>query len=252
MAATSPFSKYHQVALALAAHVREGRYDKAGLPSERRLMAEFGVARVTIRSALRRLEDRGLVVRPRRQSAYVAAARHGEPVRRILREHVDAFLDRGRNDKRRVLKFGFVPATGEVADALGLGVGANVLHFVRLRSDATGPLTYTESFLPEVFASAVTRAGLERRAFVQLLEKAGIRIGSAEQRAAAVGAPLAISKALGLPLHAPILKLSRLLRDERDRPLQWLVAWHRADRFELRMHLSRSDDATKVWIDYHL
>lgn len=242
--------KFHRVELALAARIREGLYDKTGLPGERELAQEFQVARVTVRSALHRLQDQGVVVRMERQGTLVAAGQGGRPAPKMVREYVDAFLDRGRKDKRRVLRFGFVPASPQVARLLHLAPGDEVLRVIRLRSDATSSLTYTEVYVPRHLAPAIDRRALERKAFVQLLEDAGVKIGGADQSAQSEGAPLEASEALGIPLGAPIMKITRVLADPQGVPLQLLVGWFRADRFMVKMQLSRAQDATKVWIGY--
>ena len=59
MATSSPIAKYHLVEATLAARICDGAYDEADLPGERELAADFGVARVTVRNALRRLETKG-------------------------------------------------------------------------------------------------------------------------------------------------------------------------------------------------
>jgi len=57
-----PLPKYHQVYLVLREQLQEGRFD-AGLPGELALMAQFGVARVTVRRALAQLSEEGLIER---------------------------------------------------------------------------------------------------------------------------------------------------------------------------------------------
>jgi GntR family transcriptional regulator len=252
-----PVAKYHLVELALAQRIRQGHYAGGELPGERELAAEFGVARVTVRHALARLQDQGLVLRRQRRGTAAVADAQAPQRRRLLREHVDGFLDRGRPDKRRVLHFGRTDAPPAVADALALAPGTPVLRVVRLRSSGLGPaapLTYTESFVPWTLAlqaGGITRAALTRKAFVQVLEEAGVRIVTADQRVSAEGASPTVSAALGIALHAPVLRLTRVIRDAQSRPVQLLWGWYRADRFELRMELSRADDATRVWIEHH-
>ncbi len=51
MNAVMPLPKYHQIYLVLREQLQEGRFD-SGMPGELALMAQFGVARVTIRRAL--------------------------------------------------------------------------------------------------------------------------------------------------------------------------------------------------------
>lgn len=248
MAQRNPVARYHVIEMTLASRIRDGFYDAKGLPGERVLAQEFQAARVTIRNALKRLDDQGLLVRSERRGT-LPASRAVES-RRLLREHVDKFLDRGRRDKRKVLSFGSVAATPVVAEALALDAGAKVLRVVRLRSDARGPLTFTEAHVSQAIAHTLSRAALERKAFVQLLEDHGIAIRTAHQSVACEAAPYEVAQALAIPLGAPVMKITRVISDETSRPVQYFLAWYRADRFEVRMDMSRTEDATKVWIEY--
>lgn len=243
-----PVARYHVIEMALAARIRAGRYDATGLPGERALAAEFGAARVTIRTALKRLQDQGLILRTERRGT-VAAVRGAAVRRRLLREHVDKFLDRGRRDRRKVLSFGWVAASPLVARQLDVTAGDKVLRVLRLRSDGRGTLTYTEVHVPRGVAPAVSRAALERKAFVQLLEEHGIRIGAADQVVACEAADYEVATALDIAIGTPILKLSRVLYDAAGGAIQLFTAWYRADRFQLRMRLSRTEDATKVEVE---
>jgi GntR family transcriptional regulator len=57
-----PLPKYHQIYLVLREQLHEGRFAE-GLPGELALMAQFGVARVTVRRALEQLSSEGLIAR---------------------------------------------------------------------------------------------------------------------------------------------------------------------------------------------
>ena len=241
--------KYHLLEVTLAARIRDGAYDGPGLPGERGLASEFGVARVTVRNALRRLEQQGLVVRRPGSGTLPAAGRKVAPDRRLLREHLDQFVARGRKDKRSVLEFGLAPARPAVAGALEVETGSLVLRVVRVRTSGGVPLAYTEAFVPERLSPGITRAALNRRAFVEVLEAIGVKIGIAEQGVSAEAALPPVHEALRIPLGSPVLRFTRLIRDEAGRPAQLLLGWYRSDRFEFRMRLSRMDDATRVWMD---
>lgn len=244
-----PIAKYHRIEVTLAGRIRNGFYGDGALPSERKLAEEFGVARVTARHALHRLEEQGLVQRSERRGTMALYGSSGAARRpRLLREHVDQFLDRGRPDQRKVLRFGRVAATVQVAQALGLEPGDPVLRIVRLRSRAGSSLTYTESYVPARLADALDRATLARRALIQALEDAGVKIGSAEQFVRAERCPAEVASALRIMEHEPVLRLDRIVFDDTGEPVQLLLGWYRADAFEIHMRMSRADDLTRVWV----
>lgn len=244
----SPVAKYHRVEVALAERIRGGAYVDGTLPAERELAQEFGVARVTVRHALQRLEDQGLVTRHERRGT-VATTGGPAASKRLLREHVDQFLDRGRPDQRKVLRFGRVAASVPVARALGIAPGDPVLRVVRLRSRAGSALTYTESFILERLAHLLDRSRLSKRPLIAALEAGGLKIGGAQQSVRAERCPAPIASALGIHEHAPVLHLERIVFDETGTAVQWLLGWYRADCFEIRMEMSRADDRTRVWVN---
>lgn len=244
----SPIAKYHRVEMALAERIRNGVYAEGALPAERRLAEEFGVARVTIRHALRRLDDQGLVTRKERRGTTAAVDLEGSATRRLLREHVDQFLDRGRHDHRKVLQFGFRTATHHVVESLGLHPGEKILLVKRLRSRDGVPLTYTESAIPKHLAHLVDRSRLARQALIQSLEDGGVKVGAADQAVRAERCPAHVADALGVAAGEPMLRLERVVFDDNGSPVQWLLGWYRADCFEVHMQISQSEDRTRVWM----
>ena len=243
-------AKYAVVAQQLSQRIRNGHYDVDGLPGERSLAVEFSVARVTIRSALRCLEEQGLVWRRERRGTSAISERNAADRRRLLREDINQFLDRGRQDERKVLLFSRIPATAEVALALQLAPGEPVLRVIRLRSRDGVALTYTDTYLRQALAPYVNRSELERKPYVQLLEDAGLSISGANQRIRSVPTPSAVARALDLSEGRPILKLERILFDATDTPVQLLFGWYHGEHFAVGMRMSRQLDATRVWIQY--
>lgn len=241
--------KYQQIAQTLGEQISAGRYARSQLPGERELAQAFGVARVTIRSALKQLVDTGKIVRLQAQGPLVPAGEFGTMPKRLRQERVDKFLDRGRDDMRKVLAYGRVSAPPHVASALAVMPGAEVLRVVRLRADAQSRLTYTVVHIIAVHAGAMTRAALARKAMMQLLMDAGVRLGAADQTIEAEQAPTDIARALHVPVHHPVLRLTRIVKDDKGQPIQLFEGWYRADRFAIRMMMSPAEDATTVWVE---
>lgn len=86
---SSPMPLFHQVELALIARVRrEGLRPGLTLPSETTLATDFGVSRLTVRRAIERLVQQGVLVRRRGVGTFVAdldaAAEIGSAGRHLL------------------------------------------------------------------------------------------------------------------------------------------------------------------------
>src|SRR5215468_9265017 len=84
---------YKQIADHLRAAIAQGRLGAGDqLPSEAQLMAHYGVARMTVRHALRVLQDEGLITAEHGRGVYVRAR---PPVRRLAS---DRFAQRHRKE----------------------------------------------------------------------------------------------------------------------------------------------------------
>lgn len=244
----SPIAKYHRVEISLTERIRSGAYADGLLPAERVLAEEFKVARVTIRHALSRLEERGLIARRQRRGTSATPDIESPLRRRLLREHVDQFLDRGRADQRKVLRFGLTVPPSLAAEALGLAPHDKALRVVRLRSRNGSPLTYTESYIPSHLAHVLDRSRLAKEALMQALESGGVKVAAAKQSVRSERCPEEIALALGIAPHEPVLRLERIVFDSEGAPVQFLLGWYRADCFEIHMEMSRADDVTRVWV----
>lgn len=101
-------------------------------------------------------------------------------------------------------------------------------------------------------APNITREPLNRKAFVQVLEDSGDKIATAEQSISSEGASPAVSPALRVTAAQSCAQgVTRVIHGSDGTPVQLLLNWYRADRFEFRMRISRAQDATKVWVEYH-
>lgn len=127
----SSTSLYEQIAQQLLQEIQQGAFGATGkLPSEAELVARFGVSRVTIRLALGKLGDDGVVERKQGKGTYVAAqqVRHDLDA---LRSFHESLLLQGLKPSMRLLdhRLQAVPAEleGLFADAC---VSVERLHFV--------------------------------------------------------------------------------------------------------------------------
>jgi len=245
--------RFQQVRLVLRDRIRGGHY-AAGmpLPGERQLAEEFGVARVTVRSALARLQEEGLVVRLRGKGT-VPTVRHAaqEPaaVQTVRGGLLDNIVSVSMRTRVQVLEWKRMAAPPAVSAALGLPPGAPVLKVVRVRKFKAQPISYTVVFVPADLAAALDRPTLQDTPMLVALEQHGIEVVSADQTLGAAVADLDVARILRIAPGVPLLRVSRVASDKAGRPVQFLVGLYHPERYTYQMRLTRAGAATRVWID---
>ena len=258
-----PLPKYHQIYLVLREQLREGRFE-AGMPGELSLMAQFGVARVTVRRALSQLAQEGLIQR--------APGRGTRPVRKMtgpdatspdistaggqtakLTGLLENLVTMGLRTTVKVLAVNTVKAPDDVAKALRLFAGEPVQKAERVRSTQEGPLSHITTWVPGSIAKSFGKRELAQKPILVLLEESGVQVGRAEQTISARLADADMARHLDVAVGSALLAVRRLIYDVQDKPVQWLHGLYRPDRYEYQMQLSRvgSIDA-KVWVSKEL
>ncbi len=133
--------KYLQIYNDLRASVFSGEYPSgAELPSESRLCRQYNVSRETVRKALRDLEKEGLIYAVPKVGYFVGRPNHTD-----LKLTFDDELIQGRTQC-----FGVhgMPASGPVADALGIPEGQFVIQITNCTFDeAFTPMGWEEKYL---------------------------------------------------------------------------------------------------------
>lgn len=229
---------YHQIYAALRDDILSGALPYgASVPTEFEISERFGVSRITARRAMQELSDFGLVERRRRVGTRVIhksrlAADEDEPVRTI-----EALIAFGRETVVELIEYGHVPASAEIAAALDVEPGSEMIRALRIRSSAGEPLGVIESVLPREAEAYVTEQRLRDTPLLQLLKDSGQPIIEGQQVVSAIGAGLLIAGQLGLEPQAPVLRIERLLRTTGHKPIARTVAQYRGDRYRLALGL---------------
>lgn len=234
------FPLYRRIANALATQIASGVL-KVGerLPSERQMAEDLGASRMTARQALKLLERRGLVETRTGLGAFVARAQIEQQLSTLSGFTED--MDRGgRKASSIVLDAGLGSADREAAAALGIAEDAPVHRLVRVRLADAEPvgLERTEisaALVPKLFE----RADFSTDSLYRVLrEDYGLFPSEAEQRLWSAHPDAASANSLGISLQSPVLMLTRRTLDGNGRPLEYVRAVYRGDRFVMRANLT--------------
>lgn len=231
----SPIPLYYQVASRLAELIESGELPAGTrLENEIAIADKIGLARPTMRQAISYLVDKGLLVRKRGVGTQVV---HGG-VRRLV-ELTSLYDDLSRDDRRpstRVLSFGTAPAPDDVAVALRLPAGTEVVTVERLRYADREPLALMRNHLPRDVAP-LTAEVLAERGLYQVMRDSGVRLRLADQRIGARRASAAEAKLLDEPRGAPLLTMVRTAYDDGGRVVEYGSHLYRASRYSFEISL---------------
>ncbi|MFJ2651389.1 GntR family transcriptional regulator [Streptomyces sp. NPDC087420] len=223
---------WYQVSQSLRASILGRRPDDPlRLPTEEQLAGHYGVSVLTMRQALKELEEEGLISRHRRRGTFIEpGARRGAP-RRLLGS-IDAIVAQQSGELTTVLGHGPAPVPGELAEFFP--ELDEVMTYRRLRRDAESgePVNWAENAVRPDVAAGIDVGDLVSRPMTKVLrDMAGVRISRVTDTVEARLADPATAELLRVPLLSPILHYTGVTYDERGRVVDVARIRYRGDRF---------------------
>ncbi|HAM54668.1 MAG TPA: transcriptional regulator [Candidatus Rokubacteria bacterium] len=230
--------RYHRIAEALRARIREGELlAGARLPTQRDLARSFGVTLMTLRQALEVLEREQLIARRHGLGTFVAGPSVDYDILQLQRFAGDLSAKGERVDTRLL---GSRPALADrrVADALGVPPRARVLAVERLRLVDGRPMSLQRSFLPAHVGDEVMRADLASTPLHQVLEfKLGLVIERASETVSAVRLGRREARELHCAAGAPAFESERVSFAAGGAPVVFDRVFIPGDRFRITREL---------------
>ncbi|MEW1719033.1 GntR family transcriptional regulator [Streptomyces sp. NPDC093109] len=223
---------WYQVSQSLRASILGRRPDDPlRLPTEERLAAHYGVSVLTMRQALKELEEEGLISRHRRRGTFIEpGARRGAP-RRLLGS-IDTVVAQQSGEPTTVLGHGPAPVPAELAEYFpGLDT---IVSYRRLRADGESgePVNWAQNAVRPEIAARIDVADLERWPMTKVLrDLAGVRIGRITDTVEARLADPETAALLRVPLLSPILHHTGVTYDGDGRVVDVARICYRGDRF---------------------
>lgn len=234
----TPF--YVQIREALRQRILDGDFfPSTRLPSETELERLYGVSRVTVRQALRDLQDDGLLHKVHGKGTFAGRPKAAQNVTRLW-GFGEAMAEQGHRTRNRVLSYRKVAADGRVAANLQIEAGAPVAELKRLRLLNDEPISVDHTFLPVHIGDQLVKFDLETRDVFEIFETSmGIRLAEARLDIEAIRGTASLAKALGARMADPVLKVDRLTSTTAGLPIDYEHLYYRADRFKYQVSVNR-------------
>jgi GntR family transcriptional regulator len=208
------------------------------LPKEVDIAEQLGVARNTVRHAISKLVNEGLLVRKKGVGTKVAAKR--------IPTRLDSWWSFTKEMQSRgvhVVNFEMgveiLPANDEVAEALHIKKGVKVVQNFRLRGTESGPSLLSISW----FHPRLKMTGKEdfTKPLYQLLEEDfGAIAAISREEISAISAEEILAAKLGVEVGAPVLFRQRIVSDTDGRLIEFNKVYYKGDGFSYSIDIARS------------
>ncbi len=228
---------WEQVHADLVRRVRAGDFSDA-FPGELALVDEYGVSRHTVREALRRLREAGVVTGERgRTSRLTGPAEIDQALGSLY--SLFAAVEAAGQTQRSVVRHCDVRADGVVAQRLALEASSPLFYLERLRLASDRPLALDRVWLPADVARPLLEVDFTDTAlYEQLRARCGVSLTGGSEHLRAVVPTRAEVQMLEMPADVAALAIERLAHDGR-RPLEWRHTLVRGDRFAVSAEFSQ-------------
>ena len=201
------------------------------LPSERELSQILNVSRMTLRAALRVLDNKGLLVRRPGDGTYIAKPRIERQASKLV-PFTESMSSRGFQASAKLIVFERRLAEVSVANNLKVNISAPIYYFQRLRFINQEPVLLETCRLPIYRFPDLEHHDLEQRSVYEIVEtEYGVVPHHSEQSLEAVSATDFEAEWLGIETGTPLMLERRLVFDEQNLPLEYGHDLFRGDRF---------------------
>jgi DNA-binding GntR family transcriptional regulator len=197
------------------------------LPSETELSGLYGVSRVTVRAAIRSLQEAGLVAA--RQGVGTIAMPQSETILSGIDQlsSIDSFArDLGASVGTEDLELEELVADEELAARLEIRPGTPTLVVRRVKTYAGDRVAWIVDLVPETtLPSEVTREEFRGSVLDVMLAHEELGVEYADCEIVPVALDTEVARQLGVRRGTPALYMDEITRNRDGHPLEWGQAW---------------------------
>ncbi len=238
----SSIPRHQQIADHLRNEISTGEFSAGDkLPSEKRLCDYFKVSRITVRQAMKSLENDGLIYKKQGLGAFVRE----EPATPNLVQLTDFNEDMrraGLNSSSKLIWHGKVDGDERINTILEIPPEKALMRLDRIRYANQTPVAFDKTWLPISYGHLLLDQDLEQRTIYEILEdEYDIPIKAGRYSITASLATAEISKHLNLNELDPILEINRCSRTIGGKKVYFQTRFNNPKHINYEMELFRSD-----------
>ncbi len=207
----------------------------SSLPSEIDLSAQYGVSRATVRSALERVQELGLISRRKRAGIRVETSKPRVAFEQSM-SSIEDLIQFAVVTERHVQSVTEISASPTLAAQLGVATGSRWLRTEMLRVDPAKPhkpICWTDVYLEPAIGAGIKKKLRKSSGLIceMVKQRFGRVVREVRQEIRAMGIPARIAKPLGAQVDGHALEITRHYVDDVGIVFEATVSVYPADRF---------------------
>lgn len=228
----SPIPFHHQIYTILKQRIERGSYQEGDLlPSENELSKEFDVTRITIRNAMRRLQNDGYIITTKGKGSVVSTNKLEQSLFRFYSFGRD-FSDSSLKPATHLLSASIELANELELSKLNLSHPSNIQKILRLRTLDSIPVIVEISTIPVFLAPGLVSMALENMSIYNILENEyRLPIIKTCEYLDAINCDSYFSNLLNIEPGKAVFVVERITYTTDFIPLEYRVSYIRGDKF---------------------
>ncbi|WP_312382749.1 GntR family transcriptional regulator [Atlantibacter subterraneus] len=219
--------------------INTGVYDiGCALPTEKQLIKDYAVSRITIRKAVEELVKLNLVEKRRGSGTYVLGKQYSHELRGLA--GTSEILEVcNKIVKYRVFQFSLVTDNAIVRKMLGMREDEPLYYIRRVKYVDENPHIVEDSYMPVSLFPDLNIATLEKSKFAYVEREKGMSVQGSRQEFTAVEPDSEIMKMLNMEKNHPVLNLRSISNLLDGRRFDYTEAWFHPNAHKLAIYLHR-------------
>lgn len=230
----SPIPVYFQLKNLIEKDIKSGKL-KTGdsIKTEQEYCQEHCISRMTVRQALKELENEGLIIRERGRGSFVS---HLKIEQEGLMSFTEMAKEKNMVPSTIVVSFGLIKID-QIAEKLNLNPKEDIYELIRIRSADSIPVAVEKVYLPLKMVPDFNTKDLTGSLYKILTEDYGITSLSSKTSFSSIMASEELKKQLKIKEDMPLLKLENICYSPKLGYYE--ISYYRSDYFKITVNLNK-------------
>ena len=237
---SSPVPLYFQISEAMSDGIKKKHLPtNTRIPPEDQLAQIFGVSKMTMRQALGKLVDDGILFRKKGSGTFISEKKIEREATQLVGFYED-IKRKGLTPSSRVIEKKLIRAETKLKEKLKLKAGDRVIKIVRVRLANEIPLAVNYAYIPEKYCPDLLEEDLSDGSLSELVEeKYHLSVAYAVQSLQAAKATRHEASLLQISVGDPVLAMERTMYNADQWPVCHFENFFRGDKYAFSSVLYR-------------